>query len=275
VIRPATERARGLVSYQIAEDASAPHCAPSYVLRSGGGEPVGSPMSQVEVLMIAAALAAGHAVSVPDWEGPAGALFAPRQAGYLALDGIRAAERFTRLGLRGRRTRVAAWGYSGGGFATSWTAQLHPRYAPEIRLVGAAIGAPIITVRKTFAAINGGGFSGFYPSILPGMLRANRALRRAFHAHLTPAGRELIRSGDEHCLATNLALHAGLDLDDYLDIPFETLLQRRAVRRAFQRMNPGGRPTAPLLVYQAVHDELVLATDTAGTSAGGARGARG
>jgi len=197
VIRPTSGRARGLISYQIAEDASGPQCAPSYALRTSGGEPVGSVMSQIEILMIAAALAHGHAVSVPDWEGPPGALFSPSQAGFMALDGVRAAERFTRLGLPGKRTRVAAWGYSGGGFATSWTAQLHPRYAPDIRLVGAAIGAPITTVRKTFSAINGGLFAGFYPSILPGMLRANPPLRRAFRAHLTPAGRRLIRSGDE------------------------------------------------------------------------------
>lgn len=265
VIRPSSGRVHGLVSYQIAEDASGPQCAPSHVLRRGGGEPVGSLMSQIEILMIAAALSRGHAVSVPDWEGRPGALFAPKQAGYLALDGVRAAERFDRLGLRGTRTPVVAWGYSGGGFATGWTAQLQPRYAPEVKLRGAAVGAPITTVRKTFSAINGGLFSGFYPSILPGMLRANPALREAFHRHLTPVGRGLIEDGDQHCLATHLVLHAALDMDDYLDIPFRTLMGQPKVRRAFKKMNPGGRPRAPLLVYQAVHDELVFASDTAGT----------
>jgi hypothetical protein len=263
VIRPSNGRVRGLVSYQIAEDASGPQCAPSYALRHGGGEPVGSLMSQIEILMIAAALSRGHAVSVPDWEGRPGALFAPRQAGYQALDGVRAAEGFDRLGLRGRRTRVVAWGYSGGGFATSWTAQLQPRYAPDLKLVGAAVGAPITAVRKTFSAINGGPFSGFYPSILPGMLRANPALRDAFDRHLTPAGKQLVEDGDDHCLGMHLVLHAGLDMDDYLDVPFRTLMSRPTVRRAFRLMNPGGRPRAPMLVYQAVHDELVLATDTA------------
>ncbi|WP_245915267.1 lipase family protein [Nocardia fluminea] len=33
-------------------------------------------------------LSSGHAISVPDWEGPEGALFTPRQTGYAALNGV-------------------------------------------------------------------------------------------------------------------------------------------------------------------------------------------
>jgi hypothetical protein len=263
VIRPSSTRPSGLISYQLAEDATASKCAPSYILRLGGGEAVGSVLSQAEILMIAAALGDGRAVSVPDWEGPHGSLFAPKEAGYVALDGVRAAERFTRLGLRGRTTSVAAWGYSGGGFATSWVADVQPRYAPDVRLLGAAIGAPITAVEKAVAAINGGSFSGFYPSILPGMLRNNQALRSAFDEHLTAAGQALLADGATHCLVTNIALHSGINMSHYLNIPFSTLLAQPAVRAAFRAMNPVGRPTAPLFVYQAVHDELVADADTA------------
>ncbi|WP_405139937.1 lipase family protein [Nocardia sp. NBC_01388] len=35
-------------------------------------------------------LSSGHAISVPDWEGPTGSVFSPRQPGYAALDGVRA-----------------------------------------------------------------------------------------------------------------------------------------------------------------------------------------
>jgi hypothetical protein len=232
------------------------------MLRLGGGEPVGSALSQAEILMIAAALGDGHAVSVPDWEGPTGSLFSPSEAAYIALDGVRAAERFGKLGLRGRATPVAAWGYSGGGFATSWVADLQPTYAPAIRLVGAGIGAPITSVEKTFAAINGGLFSGFYPSILPGMLRNNPTLRSSFERHLTPAGQALLRDGASRCLITNLALHAGVNMSNYLNIPFGKLLGQPPVKAAFHAMNPVGRPKAPLFVYQAVNDELVAASDT-------------
>lgn len=265
VIRPNNRRPSGLVSYQVAEDASAPQCAPSYMLRLGGGEPVGSALNQAEILMIAAALGQGHAVSVPDWEGPTGSLFAPREAGRVALDGVRAAERFSALELSGRTTRVVAWGYSGGGFATSWVADVQPRYAPELRLVGAAIGAPVTAVEKAFAAIDGGMFSGFYPSILPGMLRNNPVLRAAFDRHLTARGYALLRDGGSRCLVSNLALHAGITMNNYLDIPFASLLGEPAVQAAFRAMNPAGHPTAPLLVYQAVHDELVADSDTTAT----------
>jgi hypothetical protein len=262
VIRPSSRQPSGLVSYQIAEDASSPQCEPSYMLRLGGGEAVGSALQQAEILMIAAALGDGRAVSVPDWEGLHGSLFSPKVAGYIAMDGVRAAEHFTRLGLRGRSTSVVAWGYSGGGFATSWISDIQPRYAPDVRLLGAAIGAPITAVEKAFAAINGGSFSGFYPSILPGMLRDNSALRAAFDSHLTAAGRAFLQDGANRCLVSNLALHSGVDMSRYLNIPFATLLAEPTVRAAFTSMNPTGHPTAPLYVYQAVNDELVAAADT-------------
>ncbi|MGF0318508.1 lipase family protein [Nocardia fluminea] len=43
----------------------------------------------------------GHAIPVPDWEGPKRALFTPRQRGYAALDRVRAAQSFAPLGLSG------------------------------------------------------------------------------------------------------------------------------------------------------------------------------
>lgn len=261
ILRPASGVPRGLVSYQVAEDASGPECAPSYELRMGGGEPLGSVLNQAEIVMIDAAMADGHAISIPDWEGPTGSLSAPN-AGYMALDGIRAAEHFRPLGLSGAATPVVAWGYSGGGYATAWTAQLQPTYAPKVRLIGAAMGGPVTDVAHTFTALNGGAFAGFYPSILPGLLRGNAVLRRAFDRYLTPAGKRLVAGGDGHCLTTNLALHAGLNMDQYLTIPLVALMRQPAVAAAFKHLSPAGRPRTSLFVYQAVHDELVFDADT-------------
>jgi hypothetical protein len=125
------------------------------------------------------------------------------------------------------------------------------------------MGGPITHVRKSFQAINGGGFSGFYPSILPGMLRANPDLGDEFRKFLTPAGVALLKQGDRDCLVTNLVKHAFVNMDQYLRIPFATLMDRPKVSGSFGKMNLANASSrAPLMVYQAANDELVKAAYT-------------
>ncbi|NUS45587.1 MAG: lipase [Mycobacteriaceae bacterium] len=80
----------------------------------------------------------GWTVALPDHLGPTSAYGAARLGGQITLDGIRAAQRLSGLGLT--HSPVAMAGYSGGGMATAWAAAMAPRYAPELNLVGAAEG---------------------------------------------------------------------------------------------------------------------------------------
>src|SRR4051812_15791428 len=68
-----------IVSYQCAIDAVASRCFPSYALRRGA-KAVGA-LAQLELLLIAAVLAEGWAVSVPDHEGCHGMWGAPYEPG--------------------------------------------------------------------------------------------------------------------------------------------------------------------------------------------------
>ncbi|MFE3545689.1 lipase family protein [Nocardia sp. NPDC059177] len=258
VLRPRTGQVKGLISYQPATDASAPQCAPSYVLRQGAPDKYDSSLDLIQIEQM---LSTGHAISVPDWEGPKGTLVAPRQPGYLVLDGIRAAERFAPLGLSGTDTPVAAAGYSGGSIGTSWAAQVQPDYAPELRLTGAALGGWTAPLASYLETLNSGLFSGFLPSMLPGMMRADPRLAAAFDTYLTPAGRALIAAGDSKCVTQNVSQHAFLNLDDYLTIPFTQLIEQ--VKASFDGLDFGPTvPSAPLLVYNAVHDEIIDITKT-------------
>ena len=110
-----------VLSYQCAIDAVAPRCFPSYALRHRA-RPVGA-FVQSEFLLIAAALAEGWAVSVPDHEGCHGMWGAPREPGHRILDGVRAALQCERLGLSSSAP-IGLWGYSGGGLASAWAAEL-------------------------------------------------------------------------------------------------------------------------------------------------------
>src|SRR5580692_4552750 len=144
VLVPAGGRPKALLSYQIAEDASAPQCAPSYELRLSGSRT--EAVNQAELLLIDAAVGEGFAVSVPDYEGIQGDFGAAKQPGYIVLDGLRAAEHFAPLHLSGAKTRTAMWGYSGGSLASGWAAQVQHRYAPDLDVRGVAVGGFVTNV---------------------------------------------------------------------------------------------------------------------------------
>jgi hypothetical protein len=147
VIKPctsATTTPRPLVSYQTAEDSVSMTCSPSYKMRLG---------TEKEEVALPPLLGQGWVVVVPDYEGTMqegdaardSAYTAGIQAGHGALDGIRAAENFAishpEFGLDiDADTPVGLWGYSGGGLATAWTAELALTYAPELNIVGASAG---------------------------------------------------------------------------------------------------------------------------------------
>src|SRR5262245_11970196 len=148
----APEAVTPVVSYQCAIDAVSSRCFPSYALRRHA-HATGA-VAQFEFLLIAAAVAEGWAVSVPDHEGRFGMWGAPLEPGYHVLDGLRAALGTKRLGLS-TEAPIGLWGYSGGGLATAWAAEMSGTYAPELNVVGAVLGSPVGDLGHTFRRLNG------------------------------------------------------------------------------------------------------------------------
>ena len=109
----APEAVTPVVSYQCAIDAVSSRCFPSYALRRRAVAT--GAVAQFEFLLVAAALAEGWAVSVPDHEGRLGMWGAPYEPGYHVLDGLRAALTARRSACRRLRrsgcgaTPVAGW----------------------------------------------------------------------------------------------------------------------------------------------------------------------
>ncbi|NED62408.1 lipase, partial [Streptomyces sp. SID10244] len=132
-------------------------CFPSYALRKGAS--AAKAIAPFEFLVVRRALAKGWAVSIPDHEGMLGAWGAPREPGYRTLDGIRAALSFNDFQFRSD-TPVGLWGYSGGGMATSWAAEMAPQYAPELNLIGAVLGSPVGDMASALMRLNGGFHTG-------------------------------------------------------------------------------------------------------------------
>jgi hypothetical protein len=262
-----------LLSYQCAIDAMTSRCFPSYALRRRA-KALGS-LSQFEFLLVTAAVAEGWAVSVPDHEGIHGWWGAPYEPGYRVLDGIRAALNSERLGLS-RSAPIGLWGYSGGGLASAWAAEMCGEYAPELDIVGAVLGSPVGDLGHTFRRLNGGFLAGLPALVVAALAHIYPDLDRVIKEHTNEEGRALLDSLETMTTVEAVLKMAGKNMGDYLDEPLEQILATPEVSYVFDSIKLGAAvPTPPVLIVQAVHDYLIDVHDIDALadaySAGGAR----
>ena len=262
VIVPA-ERAEGevcpLLSYQCAIDAMTSRCFPSYALRRRA-RALGS-IAQLELLLVNAALAEGWAVSVPDHEGLHGLWGAPFEPGYRVLDGIRAALSSERTALS-PEAPVGLWGYSGGGLASAWAAEMVGEYAPELDIAGGVLGSPVGDLGNTFRRLNGGLFSGLPALVVAALAHTYPELDRVIKEHTNEEGQTLLEELEKMTTAEAVVRMAGKNMGDYLDEPLEATLSRPEIAHVFDSIRLGAAvPTPPVLIVQAVHDYLINVND--------------
>ena len=251
----APEQTCPLLSYQCAIDAVSSRCFPSYALRRKA-KALGS-VAQLELLMITAALAEGWAVSIPDHEGQEGIWGAPYEPGYRVLDGIRAALSSERIALS-PETPIGLWGYSGGGLASAWAAEMCGHYAPELDIVGAVLGSPVGDLGHTFRRLNGGLFAGLPALVVAALCHIYPDLDRLIKEHTNDEGRDLLEQLEKMTTATAIVRMAGKDMGDYLDEPLEDILSTPEVSHVFDSIKLGTAvPTPPVLIVQAVYDYVI------------------
>jgi pimeloyl-ACP methyl ester carboxylesterase len=250
---------RHVVSYQCAIDAVTSRCFPSYALRRRA-KAVGS-LSQFEYLLMAAAVAEGWVVSVPDHEGRDGMWGTPHEPGYRVLDGLRATLNFERFGLADD-SRVGLWGYSGGGLASAWAAEVHAEYAPELNIVGAVLGSPVGNLGNTFRRLNGTKFAALPALVVAALAKTYPDLNRVIEENATESGRAMLRRLERLTTGEALIRHFGHDMDRWVHPPLEDVLAMPEVQEVFEAIRLGGTaPTPPVLIVQAVHDSVIAVDD--------------
>jgi hypothetical protein len=262
VIVPTERAADGpvpLMSYQCAIDAVAGRCFPSYALRRGA-KALGA-LAQVEFFLVAAALAEGWAVSVPDHEGPKGIWGAPYEPGYHVLDGVRAALNYERLGLS-PDAPVGLWGYSGGGLASAWAAEVSGSYAPEVNIVGAVLGSPVADLGHAFRRLNGTFYSGLPAMVVAALRHIYPDLDRVIQEHATEEGKAMLLRIEKMTTVHAVLRLIGMDMGKLVDQPLEQILGTPEVQHVFDSIKLGTAvPTPPVLIVQAVHDRIVSVDD--------------
>lgn len=165
---------------------------------------------------IAALLKAGFAVAASDGQGHVGGDVHPYVAGLAAghavLDTARTAFQVPGAGLS-PTTKVALWGYSEGGQASLWAAQLAASYAPELKVVGAAAGGVPGDLKLVAQQLDGSPFAGFLADAAVGLTTAYPAL--PFTKLLNQNGRNAVAKAKSLCLYGTLANFAGAKISSY------------------------------------------------------------
>ena len=250
---------RRLVAYQCAIDAVSDRCFPSYCLRLGAVVPGALP--PLELTQIGFLLERGFVVSVADHEGLGGVFGAPREPGHRVLDGIRATLAFEPVQLAAD-TEVGLFGYSGGGMASAWAAEMAPSYAPELNIVGAVLGSPVGDPGEAFLKLNRTLFAGLPALVIAGLAKVYPELSRVIDGHTTVEGRLRLMRLEDLTTAQAVIAYRFDDFDDFLDAPLADVLALPEVLEVIADLRLGARtPECPLLVVQAVHDRIIDVLD--------------
>jgi hypothetical protein len=246
---PSFTTPRPLVAYDMAIDSLSLSCAPSYTMRKG---------SQKEEPSVASLLGRGWDVMVSDFEGLQNQYGVGVQAGQAVLDGLRAAENFAPAELSGAATPVGIWGYSGGGQASAWAAELQPAYAPELNLKGVAEGGVPVNLGHVARNINGGAFSGIYFSAAIGLARGYPQI--PIDSILNAKGQAMKANISTQCIEQYVAQYAFQKIEMYTTIGDPLVLP--GVQQAIALDTLGQhRPGGPLFIFHSIHDEIIPIVD--------------
>lgn len=246
--------ARPLVSYQTAEDSVGLHCAPSYGLRAGLGSITSSIVPVAETGAVAALLQRGWAAVVPDYEGPGGQFAAAVTEGRGVLDSLTAVRAFAPAGLQ--NSPIGLTGYSGGGVATTFAAQLQAAVAPELPIKGIAMGGVVADFRATMKDFASLGAGALVPMGAAGLDRAYPEANLA--QYVNAKGKDLIAALANACGDEAVERYPLLNLDSLSDDGVN-ILDKPAVVSFLARIGPlalPGIPIAPVYDYHGTLDEV-------------------
>lgn len=208
-----------------------------------------------ETPLVGLLLARGHAVALTDYEG----LGTPGEHRYVVgaseahamLDVLRAARRLPEAGIDPAGPAVVT-GYSQGGHAAMFTAELQPSYAPDVPLRGVAAGGLPADFEAIARFLDGGWFSQLFSAVALAYEAAYPEIE--LDDVLTPRGRSAVDEARRDCIEQLLTSRhsfsrlARLTTRNPLADP--VWLGRFRENRAAQR-----RPPMPLLLYHSRADQ--------------------
>lgn len=258
-----------LISYAVGTQGMADRCAPSAQFAAG---------TEYESGFISSLLTRGYAVAVTDYQGlgtPGTHTYVNRLAeAHAVLDVARAARRLG-VGIPANGP-VALAGYSQGGGASAAAAEIAPRYAPDVGLVGAYAGAVPADLAVVGSFLDGKPAAGLLGYSLNSFQAAYPELR--IPDQLNARGRTFLAETNEQCVGETVPRYPGLrsttltrdgrSLDQLLSTePYRTRVEQQRIGTV--------APAVPTYVAHSVADDIVpFPQDAAMVASWCARGAR-
>ena len=186
------------------------------------------------------------------------------RGGISCSDGLRAAVSFPELGLSPSAS-MAVWGYSGGGLASGWAAEAAATYAPELAIVGAVMGSPVVDPESVARRLNASPWAGLAALMIASLVHVFPEAKRVVDEHATEDGKALLAEIEGMSTGGAIRRFRNVDIADYVDLSFQELFALPELQHIFQVTRLGQKtPSMPVLLIQGVHDKIVDVADVDG-----------
>lgn len=241
---------RPLLTYAVGTVGIGDQCAPSENFATGKTR---------EAPLIEMALLRGWAVAVTDYEGlgtPGTHTYTVGSAaGSAVLDAARAAQRLPEAGELGvtPESPVGIMGYSQGGQASAWAAEMSKSYAPELQVKGVASGGVPADLPKVAEYNDGDEEAGLVLMSAIGHDAAHPELK--LDSYLNDEGRRITQIMRDGCLAEAREAGANKSVDD---VTTSDPNQQPDWQQTLADDKLGTKaPGVPAYVYHGAEDEII------------------
>jgi hypothetical protein len=248
---------RPVVSYAAGTQGLGHQCAPSLQVAAGTEYDGGAAIESLKK---------GYAVTMTDYQGYTNGAVptysAGKAEGQAVLDAVRAGRQVPGSGISASAPTIV-WGYSQGGQAAGWAAELQSSYAPDVKMVGLAAGGTPSDLQAVGAFDNASVGTGFGMDGLIG-LAATYPEEFPLASFSNTAGLEAAGKLLNECAIQSLAEFRGIDSAEYT-IGHKTTAQLEAEHPAIgkilneQKLGTKAVPV-PVYHYHGLEDEFVPVT---------------
>src|SRR5271163_1309146 len=245
---------RPVVSYAEGTQGLAHQCAPSIQMTEG---------TEYDGGAIIESLKKGYAVTITDYQGYTNGSVptytAGKAEGQAVLDVVRAGRQVPDSGIT-EKDPVIVWGYSQGGQAAGWAAEIQSSYAPDVKMIGLAAGGVPANLQAIGEFDNASVGTAFG---LDGLIGLSTAYPEEFNlASLSnTAGLEAAGKLLSECAIQSLAEFRDVNDDAYTtgNKTFPQLeAEHPAIEKVFKEQELGTKSVpVPVYHYHGLEDEFV------------------
>ena len=239
ILEPPNSDSNKILAYQAFENSATGDCRPSYAILSGSFETF---QIQAELAFISMALSKGWFVLIPDYEGPHLSFPVAKLSAFSVMNAMRATATFIN-----KDALFAMLGYSGGALASAWTAILHSQYAPELNIVGAAIGGTIANISALVETVDGGPYAGLVVNILNGLGNEYPRFKYAIEKYGLNLRNYCLVSAAIHYFGSKFNVHV-----------YKNFMQNPILKYYFSKNSLLGKPAPgrPMFIFHSMLNEM-------------------